>query len=131
MPKALDPFCFLLISVAGQVNQEQQHAIAYLREESRILRAHLGARWICLKDEQLRSLAANARLLGKKLLADIATVDGGLNKGSFEFSYSTSLRRRQILRRNRMFCQACTAAKSTIVAASEVKKNIVPNSTMP
>ena len=44
MPKELDPLRFLLLAVAGWMNQEQQHAIAYLREENRILKAHLGPR---------------------------------------------------------------------------------------
>jgi hypothetical protein len=33
MPKTLDPFRFLLVAVAGWMNQQQQHAIEYLREE--------------------------------------------------------------------------------------------------
>jgi hypothetical protein len=74
MPKELDPLRFLLLAVAGWMNQEQQHAIAYLREENRILRAQLGPRRLRFTDEQRRSLAAKARLLGRKLLADIATV---------------------------------------------------------
>ena len=56
------------------MNQEQQNAISYLREENHILRAHLGTRRIRLTDEQRRSLAAKARLVGRKVLADIATV---------------------------------------------------------
>ena len=46
MPKTLDPLRFLLTAVAGWMNQEQQHAIAYLGEENRLLRAHLGPRRI-------------------------------------------------------------------------------------
>ncbi len=44
MPKMLDPFRFVLIAVAGWINQQQQHAIEYLREENRVLRAQLGNR---------------------------------------------------------------------------------------
>jgi hypothetical protein len=33
METVLDPFRFLLISVAGWMNQQQQFAIDYLREE--------------------------------------------------------------------------------------------------
>jgi hypothetical protein len=43
MPKTLDPFRFLLFAVAGWMNQQQQHAIEYLREENRILRVQLGS----------------------------------------------------------------------------------------
>jgi hypothetical protein len=35
MLNTLDPFRFLLFAVAGWMNQKQQHAIEYLREENR------------------------------------------------------------------------------------------------
>jgi hypothetical protein len=35
MSRALDPFRFVLISLAGWMNQRQLHAIDYLREENR------------------------------------------------------------------------------------------------
>jgi hypothetical protein len=38
----LDPFRFVLISLAGWINQQQQFAIDYLREENRVLREQLG-----------------------------------------------------------------------------------------
>jgi putative transposase len=38
MPNILDPFRFVVIAVAGWMNQKQQHAIEYLREENRVLR---------------------------------------------------------------------------------------------
>jgi hypothetical protein len=34
----LDPFRFVLISIAGWMNQQQQQAIEYLREENKVLR---------------------------------------------------------------------------------------------
>src|ERR1700676_2039860 len=74
MPKTLDPFRFVLISVAGWVNQHQQHAIEYLREENLVLRAQLGNRRLRFTDEQRRSLAARAKLLGRKLLEKVATI---------------------------------------------------------
>jgi len=74
MSKTLDPFRFLLIVVAGWMNQRQQHAIEYLREENRVLRAQLGNRLLRLTDEQRRSLATKARLLGRKMLAEMATL---------------------------------------------------------
>ena len=40
MPRALDPFRFVLIALAGWMNQRQLHAINYLREENRVLREH-------------------------------------------------------------------------------------------
>ena len=42
MRNILDPFRFVVIAVAGWMNQKQQHAIEYLREENRVLREQLG-----------------------------------------------------------------------------------------
>ena len=42
---------FVLMAVAGWMNQEQQHAIQYLREENRVLRAQLGNRRLHLTDD--------------------------------------------------------------------------------
>ena len=74
MPKTLDPFRFVLISVAGWMNQHQQHAIEYLREENRVLRAQLGNRRLRFTDDQRRGLATKAKLLGRRLLAKVATI---------------------------------------------------------
>src|SRR4051812_35118643 len=38
MPRVLDPFRFLLIAMAGWMNQHQVQMIEYLREENRVLR---------------------------------------------------------------------------------------------
>jgi hypothetical protein len=72
--KTLVPFRFLLISVAGWINQHQQHTIEYLREENRVLRAQFGNRRLRFTDDQRRSLAAKAKLLGRRLVAKVATV---------------------------------------------------------
>jgi putative transposase len=56
------------------MNLQQQHAIEYLREENRILRAQLGSRRLRLTDDQRRSLAARAQLLGRRMLAELATI---------------------------------------------------------
>jgi hypothetical protein len=63
-----------LIAVAGWMNQQQQHAIGYLREDNRILRAQLGSRRLRLTDDQRRSLAAKVRLPGRRILAELATI---------------------------------------------------------
>jgi hypothetical protein len=39
------------------MNQQQQQAIEYLREENRMLRAQLGGRRVRFADDQRRSLA--------------------------------------------------------------------------
>ena len=74
MPRILDPFRFLLLAVADWMNQHQLLAIDYLREENRVLREQLGGRRLRLNDDQRRRLAAKAKGLGRKLLAEIATI---------------------------------------------------------
>jgi len=74
MLKTLDPFRFLRISVAGGINQQQQHAIEYLREENRVLCVQLGSRRLRLTEHQRRGLAAKAKRLGRKVLGDVATI---------------------------------------------------------
>jgi len=74
MSKVLDAFRFLLIAVAGWMNQRQLQAIGYLREENRVLREQLGERRLRLTDDQRRRLAVRAKRLGRKLLAEMATI---------------------------------------------------------
>ena len=74
MPKVLDPFRFVLIAVAGWMKQRQLQAIDYLREENRVLREQLGPRRLRINDDQRRRLAAKAKGLGRKLLAEVATI---------------------------------------------------------
>jgi hypothetical protein len=61
MLKVLDPFRFVLIAVAGSMNQRQLQMIEYLREENRVLREQFGERRLRLNDDQRRRLAAKAR----------------------------------------------------------------------
>ena len=74
MSGVLDPFRFVLVAVAGWMNQRQLQAIDYLREENRVLREQLGGRRLRLNDDQRRRLAAKAKGLGRKLLAEVATL---------------------------------------------------------
>src|SRR5438046_10054597 len=74
MRAGLDPFSFLVISVAGWLNQRQQHVIEYLVEENRILGEQLGNRRLRFSDNQRRRLAVKAKRLGRKVLAQIATI---------------------------------------------------------
>src|SRR5206468_3792614 len=62
----LDPFRFVMISLAGWMNQRQLQAIEYLREENRVLREQLGNRRLRLNDDQRRRLASKAKGLGRK-----------------------------------------------------------------
>jgi putative transposase len=74
MPRVLDPFRFVLIAVAGWMNQRQLQMIDYLREENRVLREQLGDRRLRFTDGQRRRLASKAKGLGRKVLADVATI---------------------------------------------------------
>jgi putative transposase len=74
MSRVLDPFRFLLIAVSGWMNQHQQQVIEYLREENRVLREQLGDRRLRLNDDQRRRLAVRAQGLGRKLLAEVASI---------------------------------------------------------
>jgi putative transposase len=56
------------------MNQRQLQVIDYLREENRVLREQLGGRRLRLNDDQRRRLAAKAKGLGRKLLAEVATI---------------------------------------------------------
>jgi hypothetical protein len=68
MPRVLDPFRFLLLTLAGWMNQRQLLMIDYLREENRVLREQLSGRRLRLNDDQRRRLAARAKRLGRKVL---------------------------------------------------------------
>jgi hypothetical protein len=74
MPGVLDPFRFVVIAMAGWMNQHQLQIIEYLREENRVLREQLGGRRVQFNDDQRRRLASKAKGLGQKLLKEIATL---------------------------------------------------------
>jgi putative transposase len=68
------PLQFLILTMAGWVNRNQQDVIEYLREENRILREHLGDRRPRFTDSQRRRLATRARKLSRKALAGIGPI---------------------------------------------------------
>jgi putative transposase len=72
MRNVINPFRFVVIAIEGWMNQKQQYAIDYLREENRVLREQLGSRRLRFTDDQRRRLAAKAKLVGRRLLNDIA-----------------------------------------------------------
>src|SRR5215471_11134331 len=74
MRASLDPFSFLVVSMAGWLNQKQQHVIGYLVEENRVLREQIGCRRLRFNDHQRRRLAAKAKKLGRKILVQVATI---------------------------------------------------------
>lgn len=68
------PLHFMLIAIAGWLNREQQQVVAYLQEENRVLREHLGGKQLRFTDAQRRRLAAKAKVLGRKALGEVATL---------------------------------------------------------
>src|SRR5215831_9945649 len=74
MPRVLDPCRFVLMAVAGWMNQRQLQVIDYLREENRVLREQLGGRRLRFTNDQRRRLAAKAKGIGRKLLREMATI---------------------------------------------------------
>ena len=67
----LDPVQFILMAIAGWMNQRQLQMIEYLREENRVLREQLGERRLRFNDDQRRRLAIRAKGLGRKFLAEV------------------------------------------------------------
>jgi hypothetical protein len=74
MQARLDPFSFLVVSIAGWMNQHQQHVVAYLIEENRVLREQIGNRRIRFNDDQRRRLATKAKKIARRILNDVATI---------------------------------------------------------
>ncbi|HYR86964.1 MAG TPA: integrase core domain-containing protein [Terriglobia bacterium] len=70
----MDPFSFLVVSVAGWLNEKQQQVIEYLLEENRVLREQIGPRRLRFNDDQRRRLAVKAKRLRRKALAQLATI---------------------------------------------------------
>lgn len=64
----------LAVLIAGWLNEQQQEAIAYLREENRVLREQLGRKRIRLNDDQRRRLAAKGKAMGRRLLEQVCTI---------------------------------------------------------
>jgi putative transposase len=67
MKKVFNPFHFVLIALAGWMNQRQYQLIDYLREENRVLREQLGERRLRFNDDQRRRLAVRAKSVGQRL----------------------------------------------------------------
>jgi putative transposase len=74
MPSLSHPLQFVLVALAGWMNQQQRDVIDYLQEENRVLREQLGPRRLRYTDDQRRRLAAKARTLGRRILREVATI---------------------------------------------------------
>ncbi len=64
----------LLATFAGWVNRHQAQVVEYIVEENRALKEQLGGRRLRLTDDQRRRLAAKGKILGRRVLARIATI---------------------------------------------------------
>jgi putative transposase len=74
MKALLQPWQLLLLILAGWIHRRQQDAIEYLLTENRVLREKLGKNRILLSDDQRRRLAVKGKILGRKMLEQLATI---------------------------------------------------------
>jgi len=70
----LQPWQFLLLILAGRINSRQQEAIDYVLTENRVLGEKLGKNRILLNEDQRRRLAIKDKILGRKVLDELATI---------------------------------------------------------
>ncbi len=68
------PWQLLCVSLAGWICRHQAEAIEYLRTENAVLREKLGKKRVLLTDDQRRRLAVKAKVLGRKVLEEVATI---------------------------------------------------------
>lgn len=74
MKSQLHPRQLLLLILAGWINRRQQDVIEYLLTENPVLRDRLGKKRILLNDDQRRCLAVKGKILGREMLAQLATI---------------------------------------------------------
>ena len=74
MKSQLQPWHLLLLIFAGWMNRQQRDAVEYLLTENQILRDKFGKRRILLNDHQRRRLAIKGKILGRKVLDELATI---------------------------------------------------------
>jgi putative transposase len=68
------PLHLMVAVLFGWLEREQREVIAFLREENRVLKAQLHGRRMRLSDDERRRLAVIGRRLGRRILAQIATI---------------------------------------------------------
>jgi putative transposase len=68
------PLQYVIAASALWLNRQQQEVIDYLKEENRLLKQKLGDRKLHFTDAERRRLAARAKLLGRKILAQLDTL---------------------------------------------------------
>jgi len=65
---------FLVLALAGWMNQQQQDVVEYLQEENRVLREQLKGKRLRFTDDQRRRLGAKGKTLGSKVLREVCTL---------------------------------------------------------
>ena len=70
----MDVFRLVMVSLAGWVNQQQEHVIDYLQEEIRVLKEQRGGKRVRFTDDQRCRLARKAKRIGGGRLKEIAGV---------------------------------------------------------
>ena len=73
-PMVFQTWQFIVVALAGWLNQQQQDIVAYLSEENRVLREQLKGKRIRFTDDQRRRLAAKGKALGSKVLGEVCTL---------------------------------------------------------
>ena len=73
-PMVFQTWQFIVLALAGWLNQQQQDIVAYLSEENRVLREQFKGKRIRFTDDQRRRLAAKGKALGRKVLGEICTL---------------------------------------------------------
>jgi len=68
------PFHFVVAMLCGWLQRERDDVIAFLREENRVLKARLEGRRLRFDDDERRRLAELGHRVGRRLLADVATI---------------------------------------------------------
>jgi putative transposase len=68
------PLQFLILLAASWFGRRQGEALEYLRAENRVLRARLGPKRLRFVDAERRLLAQKGKPLGRKLLAEVASL---------------------------------------------------------
>ncbi len=74
MLEVLRPLDLLLICLAGWINERDHRVNTYLRAENRVLKEQLGTRRLRLTDDQRRRLAVLGKSLGRRVLAEWASL---------------------------------------------------------
>jgi hypothetical protein len=70
----VNPLHLFVAPLLGWLQREQNEIIQYLREENRVLKPQLRHQHLRLTDDDRRRLAALGARLGRRMLAQVATI---------------------------------------------------------